>query len=72
MQFKASRRCLKQAKNWNISASDRIGEEFGVKYIVKTSGDEYQRLNEVAKTGYPLIVPVNSPKVMTYATPTMP
>ena len=46
----------------DIFRINRIGEEFGVKYIVKTSGDEYQRLNEVAKTGYPLIVPVNFPE----------
>jgi imidazolonepropionase-like amidohydrolase len=40
----------------------RIGTEFGVKYIVKTAGDEYQRLSEVAKTGYPLVVPLNFPE----------
>ncbi len=40
----------------------RIGEEFGVKYIVKSAGDEYQRLSEIVKTGYSLIVPLNFPE----------
>lgn len=40
----------------------RIGEEFGTKYIVKTAGDEYQRISEVVKTGYSLIVPLNFPE----------
>lgn len=40
----------------------RIGEEFGVKYLVKSAGDDYQRLAEVAKTGFNLIVPLNFPE----------
>ncbi len=39
-----------------------LGKEFGLKYMVKTAGDEYQRLSEVAATGMPLIVPVNYPE----------
>ncbi len=40
----------------------RIGQEFGVKYIIKSAGDEYQRLSEIVQTGYPLIVPLNFPE----------
>lgn len=40
----------------------RIGQEFGVKYIVKSAGDDYQRLPEIAATGQSLIVPVNFPE----------
>lgn len=40
----------------------RISQEFGVPYIVKTAGDEYQRLSDVVKTGFPLIVPLNFPE----------
>jgi len=40
----------------------RIGEEFGVKYIVKSAGDDYQRLSDIVKTGYSLIVPLNFPE----------
>ena len=39
----------------------RIGQEFGVKYLVKTAGDEYQRLDAVQATGQNLIVPLNFP-----------
>jgi imidazolonepropionase-like amidohydrolase len=37
----------------------RLGLEFGVKYMVKTGGDDYQRLEAIKATGQPLIVPVN-------------
>jgi len=40
----------------------RLGQEFGVKYVVKTAGDEYQRLDEVKATGLSLIVPLNFPE----------
>jgi len=40
----------------------RLGQEFGKKYVVKTSGDEYQRLAEVKATGQQLIVPLNFPE----------
>jgi hypothetical protein len=39
----------------------RIGQEFGVKYLVKTNGDEYQRLDAVKASGQPLIVGLNFP-----------
>lgn len=40
----------------------RLGQEFGVKYVVKTAGDEYQRLDEVKATGLSLVVPLNFPE----------
>ncbi len=40
----------------------RLGQEFGVKYLVKTTGDEYQRLDAVKATGQSLIVPLNFPQ----------
>lgn len=40
----------------------RIGQEFGTKYIVKSAGNDYQRLSEIVLTGYPLIVPLNFPE----------
>ncbi len=49
---------------WNILRADRIGDEFGVQYIIKTSGNEYQRIKEVAATGATLIVPLNYPMAM--------
>ncbi|MFN0216042.1 MAG: amidohydrolase family protein [Saprospiraceae bacterium] len=40
----------------------RLGQEFGAKYIVKSAGDDYQRLSEIVLTGFPLIVPLNFPE----------
>lgn len=44
---------------WNLMRADRIGDEFGVQYIIKATGKEYQRIKEVAATKAPLIVNVN-------------
>jgi imidazolonepropionase-like amidohydrolase len=49
---------------WNALRADRIGDEFGVQYIIKTSGNEYQRTAELAATKATLIVPVNYPMAM--------
>lgn len=45
----------------SILTADKIGDEFGVQYIVKGSGDEYRMLKELKATGAPLIIPVNFP-----------
>ena len=49
---------------WNIVRADKIGDEFGVQYIIKTNGNEYQRVNEIAATKSTLIVPLNFPMAM--------
>lgn len=41
--------------------ADKIGDEFNVHYIIKGAGDEYQRINEIKKTGDAFIIPVNYP-----------
>lgn len=40
----------------------RIAREFNKIYIIRTTGDEYQRAEEIANTQMPLIVPVNFPE----------
>ncbi len=45
-----------------ILRADRIGKEFGINYIVKGSGDEYQTISDIKKTGRKLIIPVNFPE----------
>ncbi len=42
--------------------ADRIGDEFGVQYIIKAGGDEYQRINDIAATKAPLILSLNFPQ----------
>lgn len=45
-----------------ILRADKIGDEFGVQYIIRSTGDEYQRLDEVKATGASLIIPLNYPQ----------
>ena len=45
-----------------ILRADKVGDEFGIQYIMRSSGDEYQRIDEVKATGASLIVPLNFPQ----------
>lgn len=48
-----------EADGWqNILRADKIAKEFGKQYIIKSGGDEYQRIDAVKATGAPLIVPL--------------
>lgn len=40
----------------------QLGKEFNIKYLIKTTGDEYQRLDAVKTTGQPLVVSLNFPE----------
>ncbi len=52
-----------EADGWlNILRVDKIAKEFGKQYIIKSNGDEYQRLDDVKATGASLIIPINFPK----------
>ncbi len=42
--------------------ASRLANEYNQRYLIKTGGDEYQRLDEIAKTKMPLIVPLNFPE----------
>ena len=44
-----------------ILRADKLGDEFGIQYIIRTTGDEYQQLDDIKATGAPLIVPLNFP-----------
>lgn len=41
--------------------ADKVGDEFGVQYIIKGNGDEYQRLAEIKATNAAFIIPVKFP-----------
>jgi imidazolonepropionase-like amidohydrolase len=49
---------------WQDLHGDRIGKEFGVQYIIKAGGNEYQRISDIAATKATYIVPVNYPQAM--------
>ncbi|GAB4094354.1 amidohydrolase family protein [Flaviaesturariibacter terrae] len=47
---------------WNDIRADRVGDEFGVQYIIKGGGNEYQRIREIAGTKATYILPLNFPQ----------
>ena len=47
---------------WNDLRADRIGDEFGVQYIIKGGGNEYQRIKEMKSTNATFILPLNYPQ----------
>lgn len=49
---------------WNCLRANRIANEFGVKYILKAGGNEYQRIKEMAATNATFILPLNFPPAM--------
>jgi imidazolonepropionase-like amidohydrolase len=46
---------------WNVLRADKIAREFGVRYIIKAGGDEYQRLDDIKKVNTTFILPLNFP-----------
>lgn len=47
---------------WNDLRADRIGDEFGVQYIIKAGQNEYQRIREMKATNASFILPLNFPQ----------
>jgi imidazolonepropionase-like amidohydrolase len=47
---------------WNDIRADRIGDEFGVQYIIKAGGNEYQRIRDIAATRATYILTLNFPQ----------
>lgn len=47
---------------WNALRADRIGDEFGVQYVIKAGANEYQRIREMKSTNATFIVPLNFPQ----------
>ncbi|MEY2904502.1 MAG: hypothetical protein RJA52_518, partial [Bacteroidota bacterium] len=51
-----------EATDWKtVLRADRLGDEFGVQYIIKSDGDAYKQIQDIKNTGASLIVPVNFP-----------
>lgn len=45
----------------NVFRADRVGDEAGVQYILRTYGDEYAYIEDVKKTQAPIITSLNFP-----------
>ena len=50
------------SNKWDIFRSYNIAKEFGINFIYKTAGDEYQRINDLKSIRPKLIVPLNFPE----------
>ncbi len=55
---------------WSDLRADKVGDEFGVQYIIKAGGNEYQRMNDIKATNASFIVPLNFPQAMDVEDPT--
>lgn len=49
---------------WGALRADKIGDEFGVQYIIKAGGNEYQRIGDMAASKASFILPLNYPQAM--------
>jgi imidazolonepropionase-like amidohydrolase len=47
---------------WSDIRADRIGDEFGVQYIIKGGGNEYQRISDIAATKASYILTLSFPQ----------
>ncbi len=55
---------------WNAVRADRVGDEFGVQYIIRGGDNGYQRIDEMAKTKASFILGVDFPIAMDVEDPT--
>jgi len=49
------------ADKWNVLRAQKIANEFGVQYIIKGGGNEYQRMEEMKAVKATFILPLNFP-----------
>lgn len=47
---------------YNMLRADKVGDEFGVQYILKSGGDDYKRISEIKATGATVIASVSFPE----------
>ncbi|HEX5150049.1 MAG TPA: amidohydrolase family protein [Parafilimonas sp.] len=49
---------------WNVLRAKKIADEFGVQYIIKGGGNEYQRMDEMKASKASFILPLNFPNAI--------
>jgi len=52
------------SSKYDLLRADKVGDEFGIQYIIKGTGEEYQYLDAVKASKATLIVPVNFPNAL--------
>jgi len=55
---------------WNCLRADKIGDEFGVQYILKAGGNEYQRIKDMKASNASFIISLNYPQAQDVEDPT--
>ena len=45
----------------NILRADKVGDPFGIQYVMLGGGDEYERVNDIKATNAKLVLPINFP-----------
>ncbi len=60
-QAKSLSQIIEANDKQTIVRADKIGDEAGFQFIIKSGGDEYQIINAIKNTNAALIVPVNFP-----------
>ncbi|WP_281240017.1 amidohydrolase family protein [Flavobacterium praedii] len=53
----------------NSLRASKIGKEFGVNYIIKGAGNEFERIDEIKKTDSKFIIPINFPEAYDVSNP---
>ena len=54
---------------WSLLRADQVGDEFGIQFIIRGGGDEYQRIEEIKAGKAPVIVPVSFPEAYEVSDP---
>lgn len=53
----------------NAIRADKIGDEFGINYIIKGKGNEFERIQEIVATKASYIIPLNFPEAYDVSDP---
>lgn len=53
----------------NSLRASKLGEEFGLNYVLKGSGNEFERIEEIKKTNSKFIIPINFPEAYDVSNP---
>ena len=48
-------------QKYEVLRAGKLASEFGLNLIIKGNGDEYQRMEEIKKMGFPLVLPLKFP-----------
>ena len=53
----------------NAMRVDKVGDQFGIQYVILGGGDEYERINDIKNTNATFILPLNFPKAYNVENP---